>query len=135
MKRFLIVFLIAALLLAGSAAADPLSSYADVQRELLEAAYKVKPFNAILSGQIAAVVQSPTFENTYYLFIMVDPDDVAMWSTEDDNYFVTIVSSKKDPFPFSQGDTITVEGQVASIYSSPVCPYITADKINGSADY
>ena len=135
MKRLLAIFLLLALLISSTAAADPVTSYADVQEALLAAAYTVKPFDAALSGTVQAVVPSYSFKNTYYLFILVDENDVTMWSTEDDNFFVTMVSSEKDPFPFAVGDSITVEGRISSVYSSPVCPYITPDKINGSADY
>ncbi len=132
MKRLLALFLfVAVLLLALSAAADPVSSYADVQDRLLAAAYKVKPFDAVLSGTLAAIVPSYTFKNCYYLFVMVDLDDVSQWSTEDDNYFVVNVSSDADPLPWEIGGKVTVEGQIVSIYSSPVCPYILPKKING----
>ena len=134
MKRFFLLFL-AAMLLISCAAADPVTSYREVQDLLLAAAYKVKPFDAVLSGTIHAVVPSYSFKNTYYLFVLVDENDVSMWSTEDDNFFVTMVTSEKDPFPFEVGGNITVEGRVASIYSSPVCPYITPEKINGSDDF
>ena len=134
MKRFLAALLIIALLIS-CAAADPVASYYDVQKALLAAAYKVKPFDAILSGTVHAIVPSYSFKNTFYLFVMVDENDVALWSTEDDNYFVTMVQSETDPFPFEVGENITVEGQIISTYSSPVCPYITPGKINGSADY
>lgn len=136
MKKLVILFLSVALFLSCSAAAaDPLTSYADVQNLLLDAAYKIKPTDAILSGTVADVLHSYTFRNLFYLFVMVDPDDVSMWSTENDNYFVVQVYTDKDPFPFCQGDAVTVEGQVISIYSSPVCPYIKPDKINGSDDF
>ena len=134
MKKFFLL-LLAISLLISSAAADPVTSYADVQDRLLAGAYKVPPFDAVLSGTIHAVVPSYSFKNTYYLFVLVDPEDVSMWSTEDDNFFVVIVSSDADPFPFSVGETITVEGTVPSVYSSPVCPYIKPDKINGSDDF
>lgn len=134
MKRFFLLCL-AAMLLISCAVADPLSSYRAVQDVLLATAYKVQPFNAVLTGTISAIVPSYSFKNTYYLFVMVDPDDVSMWSTEDDNYFVALVRSDRDPFPFELGETITAEGQIAPIYSSPVCPYIIPEKINGSSDY
>lgn len=135
MIRKLLAVLLAALLVAGSAAADPIASYADVQDLLLAAAYKVPPADVILSGTVHAVVPSYSFGDMYYLFVLVDPDDVSMWSTEDDNFFVVALNSEQDPLPFSPGDVITVEGQVISIYSSPVCPYIKPAKINGSADF
>lgn len=134
MKKLFALFL-AAMLMTGSAAAAPVTSYREVQNALLAAAYKVKPFEAALTGEIFSIVPSYTFKNTYYLFVIVDPDDVSMWGPEDDDFFVTIINSEKDPFPFSQGDTVTVEGKISSIYSSPVCPYIKAEKINGSDNF
>lgn len=127
-KRLLSVFLIL-MLLTASAAADPLTSYADVQRLLLAAAYKVAPFDVSLSGTVAAVVPSSSFANTWYLFVLVDPDDVAMWSLEDDNFFYTIVSGGQDTCPWEPGDAVTVEGQVVSVYSSPTCPYIAPGQV------
>lgn len=137
MKKLFVLLLsvVLSLALIVQASADPVSSYAAVQDQLLAAAYKIAPFDVVLSGQIAAIVPSYTFNNAYYLFVLVDPDDVSMWSTEDDNYFVAMVYTDKTPFPFTQGDAITVEGQIISIYSSPVLPYIKTSKINGSEDY
>lgn len=132
-RRLFVLFL--SLLLIGSAAADPVASYRSVQESLLAAAYTVQPFDAVLSGAVAAVVPSYSFKNTYYIFVRVDEGDVAMWSTEDDNFFVTMLTSEADPFPFEVGENITVEGRISPVYSSPVCPYITPEKINGSADY
>ena len=128
MKRLLVLFL-SLVLLAGSAAADPITSYAEVQNLLLAGAYKVPPFDAILTGTLYGVAPSYTYENTYYLFIMVDSEDVSMWSTEADNFFVVILNAEK--VPFELGETITVEGKIVSVYSSPVCPYITPNMING----
>ena len=54
MKRIFIL-LLAAALLVSCAAADPVTSYRDVQDLLLAAAYKVKPFDAVLSGTVHAV--------------------------------------------------------------------------------
>lgn len=132
MKRLFVLFLSLFLIVGSAAADDPVTSYAAVQDRLLTAAYKVPPFDAVLTGTISAVIPSYSFKNTYYLFVMVDPDDVSMWSTEDDNFFVVIVSSDADPFPFNVGETITVEGTVPSVYSSPVCPYIVPKTINGA---
>lgn len=134
MKR-LFILILAALFITVSAAADPVTSYRETQDRLLAGAYKVKPFEAELSGTVRAVVPSYSFNHTYYMFVQVDPDDVSMWSTEDDNFFVVMVSSDKDPFPFNEGDPVTVTGTVASVYSSPVCPYITPSLINGSEDF
>ena len=128
MKKIFVLFLVLALL-ASVAAAEPVTSYASVQDLLLAAAYKVKPFDASLTGVVHAVVPSYAFSDGFYLFVLVDPDDVSMWSTEDDNFFVTLVRTDEDPFPYAVGDTITVEGKVSPIYSSPVCPYITSDNI------
>lgn len=129
MKRFLSV-LLALLLLAGPVAADPVTSYASVQDKLLTGAYKVQPFDVALSGTVAAVVPSYSFRNTWYLFVLVDPDDVSMWSLEDDNFFYTIVSSDQDACPWEVGDAIIVEGQVVSVYSSPTCPYVAPGSVS-----
>ena len=134
MKKLLFLLLISTMVIS-TATADPITSYADVQNLLLAAAYKVPPTDVILCGTVHAIVPSYSFSDTYYLFVLVDPGDVSMWSTEDDNFFVVIFSSEQDPLPFTQGDGITVEGQVISVYSSPVCPYIYPKTINGSTDY
>lgn len=137
MKRlaaFVLSLLLAALvLLPLSAVADDLhvTSYKELQDIILKQAYKLPRMNATLTGELFAIVPSYTFEKTYYLFIMVDPDDVSMWSTEDDNFFVTLFGTDLDTFPFAVGDTLTVSGRVAPTYSSPVCPYITCETING----
>lgn len=136
MKKFVLLSLIAALLLCASfAVAEPVTSYADVQDALLLAAYKVKPLNVKLSGTVAAVIQSYSNENGFYLFVLVDDEDVSFWSTEDDNYFVAMVYSHRDVFPFVEGDAVTVEGQLVPIYSSPICPYIMPLKINGIEEF
>ena len=136
MKKIVLLSLIAALLLcASSAVAEPVASYADIQDALLLAAHKVKPMNVALSGTVAAVVQSYSNKNGFYLFVLVDDEDVSFWSTEDDNYFVAMVYSYRDVFPFAQGDVVTVEGQLVPLYSSPVCPYIMPLKINGMEEF
>lgn len=133
MKRFLAMILAAVLALAVlPAAAAPLTSYAAVQDLLLAAAYKTPPADVVLSGTVHSVVPSYTFKTTYYIFVAVDPDDVSMWSTEDDNFFVFILDTGADPLLVNVGDAVTVEGQVVSIYSSPVCPYIKPSKVNGT---
>ena len=133
MKRFITLFLACALILAAlPAAAAPMTSYAAVQDQLLAGAYKVAPFDAILSGTVFAVQPSYTFKTSFYVFVAVDPDDVSMWSTEDDNFFVFLIDAGTDQAPYAAGDAVTVEGQVVSIYSSPVCPYIKPAKVNGA---
>lgn len=133
MKRFTALFLAAVLLLVAlPASAAPMTSYAAVQDLLLAAAYKIQPADVALSGTVHSVVPSYTFKTTYYIFVAVDPDDVSMWSTEDDNFFVFVLDAGADPLPVNVGDAVTVEGQVISIYSSPVCPYIKPSKVNGA---
>lgn len=124
MKRIFILITLLAILCGSASAAGPVSSYADVQDMLLAAAYKVPPFDAVLTGTIYAMVPSYSSPDIYYLFVMVDPDDVSFWSTEDDNFFVALINTKGDPLPYELGESITVEGQIVSTYSSPVCPYL-----------
>lgn len=135
MKKIFALLLAAVLLLSSAAAAESLTSYADVQNLLLDAAYKVKPVNVQLSGTVVAVVPSYSNSEAFYLFVLVDDEDVTMWSTEDDNYFVAMVYSHREVFPFTQGDAVIVEGQLVPLYSSPVCPYIMPSKINGTEDF
>jgi len=130
MKKFLSLVIVFSFLFSVSASAEPITSYAEVQDQLLAAAYKVPKQDVILSGIIASIVPSYSFKNTYYLFVMVDDDDVSMWGPEDDNYFVTVLRSEADPLAFDVGDAVTVEGRFFSIYSSPVCPYIDPYKIS-----
>ena len=133
MKRFFVLILACALVLTVlPASADPLTSYAAVQDQLLAAAYKIAPFDVILSGTVFAVQPSYTFKTTFYVFVAVDPDDVSMWSTEDDNFFVFLIDAGTEQPPYAAGEAVTVEGQVISIYSSPVCPYIKPAKVNGA---
>lgn len=135
MIKFLAV-LLAASALSVSAAADPITSYAEIQRALMSAAYKVPPMDAALSGTVADVVQSLSAENLFYIVVRVDdPDDAALWSLEDDNYFIAQLHTGGGPPPFSPGDAVTVEGSVVSLFSSPACPYIVAEKINGSGGF
>ena len=130
MKKTILALILAIVLsCSASASAEPVSSYLDVQERLLSAAYKVPKFDVALSGTVSDIVHSYTFKDLYYIFVMVDPNDVSMWSTEDDNYFVADYYLKEDTMPFEVGDSITVEGQVVSIYSSPVCPYIHTSSI------
>lgn len=119
---------------SAAASTDRITSYRDVQNLLLDAAYKVPRADVCLSGEVVTVIPSYSDNSAYYIFVMVDPDDVSMWSTEDDNFFVAMIYTDNTP-QFVQGDQITVEGQVISIYSSPVCPYIKTSKINGSEDF
>ena len=109
MKKFLAV-LLAAAALSVSATAEPVTSYAEIQRALMAAAYKVAPMDAVLSGTVADVVQSLSAGNLFYILVRGLP-------------------------PFSPGDAVTVEGSVVSLFSSPACPYIVAEKINGSGGF
>ena len=131
MKKFCL-FLLAAAMLITPAAADRFTSYAEVQRILLAPAYKTGNQAVRLSGTVSEVLHSYTFKDMFYMFVLVDPDDVAMWSTEDDNFFVVQVTTDQDPFPFKLGETVTVEGKMTPLYSSPVCPYIIPETINGT---
>ena len=130
MKKIISLIAVFVFLFSASAAADPITSYAEVQDKLLAAAYKVPKEDVILSGVVASIVPSYSNKNTYYLFVMVNDDDVSMWSTEDDNYFVTVLRSEDDPLPIVLDDIVTVEGRFISIYSSPICPYIDPYKIS-----
>lgn len=124
-----LILVILLFVFANTASAD---SYAAIQEKLFKnAPIKIPVTTKVeLSGKIWEIFISYTFPDRIYLLVTVDPDDVSMWGPEDDDFFLAqFYPEDPENLPFAVGDNITVSGKLASIYSSPVLPYIVADSI------
>lgn len=138
MRKTFILFVSVLLLFSGSASAQTFHSLELLQAYLLKNSPGVILSSDTQYAEFEGVVSDVTWcgaNNHYNMTLLIDEEGASkpVWT---DTPMITVhFRLHVDPIPFQVGDTVTVFGELNSLYSSYMVPYILAKAINGTEDY
>lgn len=137
-KKFVSLFLALVIVLASSAAsALTLCSVDQVQYFLRRHSPDYFVYDA-LDLEIEGTIRDITWcgaNNHYNMTLVVNEPNASRPVWEDETILTVHFRLHVDPMPFQVGDTVKVFGEVNSLYSSVMVPYVVARYINGTDDF
>lgn len=138
MKKTIAIIFVMIITLASIASAEHFSSLSQLQHFIMaRSSDQIEasgPHTVELSGSILDIYPYG-IGNHYEMLIQVDDAKAVPAMRYSAPVLVVHFRLHVNPVPFQVGDHVTVRGDLNSLYSSPIIPWILADLINGSPDF